>query len=58
MTGPVESVLGVKPENVINRFLTKLPTRFEIAQSDCKIDGILLHLDKKQESAAIFHGFV
>lgn len=47
MTGPVESVLGVKPENVINRFLTKLPTRFEIAQSDCKIDGILLHLDKK-----------
>ena len=46
MTGPVESVLGVKPENVLNRFLTKLPTRFEIAQSPCKMDGILLQLDK------------
>lgn len=46
MTGPIESVLGVKPENVLNRFLTKLPTRFEIAQSACKMDGILLQLDK------------
>lgn len=46
MTGPVQSVLGVKPENVLRRFLTNLPTRFEIAQTACKLDGILLHLDK------------
>ncbi len=46
MTGPIDSVLGVKPENVINRFLTKLPTRFEISQSACKLNGILLKLDK------------
>ncbi|MGI5897304.1 MAG: TIGR00282 family metallophosphoesterase [Oscillospiraceae bacterium] len=46
MTGPKESVLGVKPENVLRRFTTHLPTRFEIAQSACKMDGILLDLDK------------
>ncbi len=46
MTGPIDSVLGVKPENVLSRFLTNLPTRFEIAESACKMDGILLQLDK------------
>jgi len=46
MTGPIDSVLGVKPECVIDRFLTKLPTRFEIAKSPCKIDGILFRIEK------------
>ncbi len=46
MTGPIDSVLGVKPENVIDRFLTKLPTRFETAKSACKIDGVLLQIEK------------
>lgn len=47
MTGPKESVLGVKPECVIRRFTTHLPTRFEVAQSSCKMDAILLELDEK-----------
>lgn len=47
MTGPAQSVLGVKPENVLRRFTTKLPTRFETAQGPCKLDGVLLKLDKK-----------
>lgn len=30
MTGPRESILGVKPEPIIERFLTGMPTRFEV----------------------------
>lgn len=49
MTGPIRSVLGVKPEAVIARLKTHLPTRFEIEEdSACEMDGLLLTL--KDES--------
>ena len=32
MVGPRDSVLGVKKEPVINRFLTRMPARFEVAE--------------------------
>ena len=32
MTGPIDSVIGFAPETVLPRFLTGLPTRFEVAQ--------------------------
>ena len=47
MTGPIDSVLGIKPEIIIHRMLTKLPSRFEVAQTPCKLNGVLLNLDKK-----------
>lgn len=47
MTGPKESVLGVRPDCVIRRFTTHLPTRFEIEDSACRMDTILLELDEK-----------
>ena len=46
MTGPAESVLGVRPESVIDRFLTRRPTRFDVAQSPCRMDGVLLELEQ------------
>src|SRR5699024_12713860 len=30
MTGPYDSILGVDKTSVINRFLTNMPTRFEV----------------------------
>ena len=48
MTGPVRSILGIKPECIVRRMTTHLPIRFEVPNdSPCKLEGALLDLDKK-----------
>ena len=47
MTGPIYSVLGVNPQNVIDRYKTQMPTRFEVHDLPCQLNGILAHIDKK-----------
>ena len=45
MTGPIESVLGVKPEQSIENFLGGLPGRFRPADGPCKAQGCIFTLD-------------
>ena len=45
MTGPVRSVLGIKPEQAINRFLGGLPQRFEPAPGPCKLESVVFSID-------------
>ncbi len=45
MTGAIDSVLGVKKDIIINRFLTKLPARFELEKSACKMNCTLFDID-------------
>lgn len=45
MTGPSRSVLGIKPELAINRFLGGLPARYESAGGACKLESVLFTLD-------------
>lgn len=47
MTGPVESVLGVKPEIIIQKLRSKLPVRFENAGGPSKMDCVLFSADEK-----------
>ena len=46
MTGTIDSVLGVKKEIIINRFITKLPGRFENADGRCKLDCTVFEIDR------------
>ena len=45
MTGPHDSVIGVKAEIVLRRFLTQLPQRFETAEGDVRLEGALIECD-------------
>ncbi len=45
MTGPFDSVIGVKKDIIIRRFLTGLPEKFEIANRDIRFNGIILNID-------------
>ena len=47
MTGPIESVLGVKAELVIKKQISKMPVRFDFADGPCKLDCILFDIDEK-----------
>lgn len=45
MTGPVNSVLGIKSEIIIEKLMSKLPQRFEIAHGPYRLSGVFLELD-------------
>jgi hypothetical protein len=45
MTGPTHSILGMKKEIVIERFLTGLPARFEVARSGVELQGAYVEVD-------------
>ena len=47
MTGPYESVLGIKPEIAVKKFREKLPVKFETAEGRCKLDCIKFTIDDK-----------
>lgn len=47
MTGPIDSVLGVASESIIARFKSHMPTKFEIADGRCQLDGVIVDLDEK-----------
>ena len=44
MCGPRDSVIGVKKELVLERFLTQMPVRFEIATENVWLEGLVLEL--------------
>jgi metallophosphoesterase (TIGR00282 family) len=46
MTGPHDSVIGVRKDQAIRKFLTLLPTRFEPATGDVRLHGVHLEIDE------------
>ena len=45
MTGPTNSVIGTEAEAVIEKFRTKMPVRFRVAEGDVEAQGALFTLD-------------
>jgi hypothetical protein len=54
MTGPVNSIIGVKKEQIINKFLTGIPCRFETAVGEAILSCVVLDINPKTgESTSI-----
>jgi len=51
MTGPLYSVIGRKIEDVLARFITSLPARFNVAQEDIGLQGVVLDIDEHSGKA-------
>jgi len=45
MTGPHESVIGMDRAAMVKRFLDSMPTKFEVALGDVRINGVLAEVD-------------
>ncbi len=45
MTGPAASVLGIRPEQAVNRFLGGLPARYQEAEGPCKLESVIFTID-------------
>lgn len=46
MTGPIHSVIGMKMEIALSRFLTRIPKKFEPASGDAQFNGVIVHIDE------------
>jgi len=51
MTGPFDGVIGRKKEQILNRFLTQMPTKFEMAEGDIQLHGVIIDVDDKTGKA-------
>lgn len=51
MTGPYDSVIGRRIEDVLERFLTAIPVRFEVAKENIQLCGVVLDIDENTGKA-------
>jgi metallophosphoesterase (TIGR00282 family) len=51
MTGPHDSILGRKTENVLKSFRTQMPYPFEVATDDIRLNSILVTVDSNTKTA-------
>jgi 2',3'-cyclic-nucleotide 2'-phosphodiesterase len=46
MTGSFDSVIGVRKEDAIEKFITQRPAKFEVAKKDIRINGVVIEVDE------------
>jgi 2',3'-cyclic-nucleotide 2'-phosphodiesterase len=51
MTGPYDSVIGRKVENVLERFITQVPVRFQVAEGNIQLHGAVVDVDERTGKA-------
>jgi metallophosphoesterase (TIGR00282 family) len=44
MTGPINSVIGMKKEVILERFLSQRPQSFKVATQDIQLQGVVVHV--------------
>jgi 2',3'-cyclic-nucleotide 2'-phosphodiesterase len=51
MTGSFDSVIGIRKELAVEKFLTQLPVRFEVAKKDIRINCVVIAIDENDGKA-------
>lgn len=51
MTGPHDSIIGVETSLVITKFVRGMPTRFETAEGDARLNGVVVEIDERTGKA-------
>ncbi len=57
MTGPFDSVIGIKKEAIIERFLTQMPNKFDLAKDDIRMQGVIVDIDAESGKAKAIERF-
>ncbi len=58
MTGPYESVIGVKREIALGKFLTHMPARYEPASGDVRLSAVIIDADEATGRARSIERFM
>jgi len=51
MCGPLNSVIGVKQEQALERFITGIPHRFEVAAGPVQVNAVVIDIDPETGKA-------
>jgi len=51
MTGAFDSVIGVRKDEPITKFLTQLPVKFEVAKNDIRLNGVVVEVEESTGKA-------
>ncbi len=54
MCGPTDGVLGVERQTVIQKFLTQLPARFDVASGPVGLNGLVVDIDRRGRATDLF----
>lgn len=57
MTGPYDSVLGMKKEIAIKRYTLQTPFKFEMATDDIRLSGVYLEISKQTGHTVLIESF-
>jgi metallophosphoesterase (TIGR00282 family) len=58
MCGPSNSVIGMDSGDVLRRFLTQVPTRFEVASGEAEVAGVFFEIDPETGTCSGTEAFV
>jgi len=47
MSGPTNSVIGMDKAAVLERFLTQMPQKYEVAKGDIEVQGVMISIDAR-----------
>jgi len=47
MTGPLASVIGIRRQIAVDRFLTQIPWKFDVATEEIELQGVVLEIEDK-----------
>jgi hypothetical protein len=47
MTGPLDSVIGIRKEIALERLLTQIPWKFDVATEKIELQGVVIEIDSK-----------
>lgn len=51
MTGPFNSIIGIRKDLILERFLIQVPNKFIVAKDDVRLQGVILDIDEKNGKA-------
>jgi len=51
LTGAVDSILGMKPDKMVEKMKTSLPVRYEVGTGEVKIEAVLINIDDNDNKA-------
>ena len=53
MTGPFDSIIGMKKDNALKKLVTLLPSKFTVAENDIHINGAVIYIEKESGKATM-----
>ncbi len=53
MTGPFDSVIGIRKDAILQRFLLQIPNKFDVAKGDARLQGVMIEIGPDGSAAGI-----